>query len=578
MPGTKPIKYIFVSGGVLSGVGKGIVTASIALLLKSRGLKITVVKCENYLNLDSGLINPIEHGDPFLCEDGAETDMDIGTYEKFLSQDLGKPNFLTMGQIYKSVIDRERNFGYGGEDVETIPHVTDEIIRRIREAAKHDAADTVIVELGGTVGEYQNALYYEAARILEYVSGETVVHVHVSYLPTPPHIGEPKTKPTQLSVRTLNSLGIQPDFIVARSVKPMDERRRDRFALFCSVKSDHIISAPDVTSVYELPLLFADQQFDEKLLKTLHITAKPKDLKDWRALVDRIKKPKTKTVTIAIVGKYFATGDYHLKDSYAALYDALDHAALHLDTNLEIIGINSETESEITEKLAGVSGIIVPIGWGERGVEGKIEAITFARKNKIPYLGLCYGMQLAVVEFARNVLGWSDAHTSEVDANSKHPVIHMIPEQERILENRAYGGTMRLGTWECLVKPDTIAYEAYKKHKQYKDHGSKIKDERSEKKSADNPIMHQSSLISHLLTSERHRHRYEFNDAYAAELEKAGLIIAARSVKENLVELIELPRDVHPFFVGTQGHPEYKSRPLKPHALFVEFLNASLIK
>ena len=553
-----PLNYIFVSGGVLSGVGKGIVTASIALLLKSRGLKITVVKCENYLNLDSGLINPIEHGDPFLCEDGAETDMDIGTYEKFLSQDLGKANFVTMGQIYKSVIDRERNFGYGGEDVETIPHVTDEIIRRIREAAKHDGADTVIVELGGTVGEYQNALYYEAARILEYVSGETVVHVHVSYLPTPPHIGEPKTKPTQLSVRTLNSLGIQPDFIVARSVKPMDERRRDRFALFCSVKSDHIITAPDVESVYELPLLFADQKFDQKLLHDLGITITPSKFDDWHDLVKRIKKPKTKTTTIAIVGKYFATGDYHLKDSYAALYDALDHAALSLNTNLNIVGINSETEKLIAEKLKGVDGIIVPIGWGERGVEGKIEAITYARENKIPYLGLCYGMQLAVVEYARNVLGWKDAHTSEVNPKSTHQVIHMIPEQERILENRAYGGTMRLGAWECLIKPGTIAYEAYKKHGQFSD------------------LAGRSSL--ELLTSERHRHRYEFNDTFAKDLEEAGLIISARSVKENLVELIELPKSVHPFFVGTQGHPEYKSRPLKPHALFVEFLHASLTK
>jgi CTP synthase len=475
-----------------------------------------------------------------------------------------------MGQIYKSVIDRERNFGYGGEDVETIPHVTDEIIRRIREAAKHDGADTVIVELGGTVGEYQNALYYEAARILEYVSGETVVHVHVSYLPTPPHIGEPKTKPTQLSVRTLNSLGIQPDFIVARSVKPMDERRRDRFALFCSVKSDHIISAPDVASVYELPQLFADQQFDEKILAELKISAKPKDLKDWQALVDRIQKPKQKSVSIAIVGKYFATGDYHLKDSYAALYDALDHAALHVNTNLNIVGINSETENNIAEKLKGVDGIIVPIGWGERGVEGKIEAITYARTKKIPYLGLCYGMQLAVVEYARNVLGWKDAHTSEVDPKSAHQVIHMIPEQERILENRAYGGTMRLGSWECLIKPGTIAYEAYKKHGQY------LEKEIDATRSITNHDSEPGTPNLELLTSERHRHRYEFNDAFAKDLEAAGLVISARSVKENLVELIELPKSVHPFFVGTQGHPEYKSRPLKPHALFVEFISSAL--
>lgn len=317
MLNTSAYKYIFVSGGVLSGVGKGIVTASVALLLKSRGYRVTVVKCENYLNIDSGLINPIEHGDPFLCEDGAETDMDIGTYEKFLDQDFSIKNFITLGQIYKTVIDRERNFGYHGEDVEAIPHVTDEIIDRIIEAGQKEKAEIIIVELGGTVGEYQNVLYYEAARILEHVRGQNVVHIHVSYLPTPPHLGEPKTKPTQLSVKTLNSMGIQPSFIVARAIKPMDERRRERFSLFCSVRPDHIIDSPDLDSVYEIPAVFQAQHFDEKILECLHLPTKPARFEAWQQLVDTIKSPKEGTVTIAIVGKYFATGDYQLRDLYS---------------------------------------------------------------------------------------------------------------------------------------------------------------------------------------------------------------------------------------------------------------------
>ena len=552
MPISQGIKYIFVSGGVLSGVGKGIVTASVALLLKSRGYKVTIVKCENYLNLDSGLINPIEHGDPFLCQDGAETDMDIGTYEKFLDQDFSIKNFITMGQIYKAVIDRERNFGYNGEDVEAIPHVTDEIIRRIQEAAINEKAEIVIVELGGTVGEYQNVLYYEAARILEHVHSQDVVHIHVSYLPTPPHLGEPKTKPTQLSVKTLNSMGIQPDFIVARATQPMDERRRERFSLFCSVKSDHIIDSPDLPSVYEIPILFSEQQFDVKILNDLNLPCKPSHIKPWEDLVAKIKQSKSGTVSIAIVGKYFATGDYQLRDSYAALLDALDHACIYHQLKLNIVGINSETDDKLLDKLKQVDGIIVPIGWGERGVEGKISAIQYAREHKIPYLGLCYGMQLAVVEFARNVLGYADAHTSEVNPASAHQVVHMIPDQKRILENRAYGGTMRLGSWDCRVTPNTLADEAYRKHHQYDDEAQYV-------------------------SSERHRHRYEFNDEYTEALTKAGLIISGRSVKENLVELIELPQTEHPFFVGTQGHPEYKSRPLRPHALFLEFIRHSFL-
>ncbi len=554
-----PLQYVFVSGGVLSSLGKGIVSASLALLLKDKGFTVSIVKCENYLNIDSGLINPIEHGDPFLCDDGTEGDMDLGTYEKFLSQSMGKANFVTMGQIYKAVIDRERAFGYNGEDVE-MPHVCDEIITRINQAAKKDNASIVIVELGGTVGEYLNILYYEASRILRYTHKQRVVHVHVSYLPTPAHIGEPKTKPTQLSVHTLNSLGIQPDFIVARATSRMDQRRRDRFALFCNVESDHIIDSPDMSSVYEIPGIFREQHFDDLIVQELGLEKAPVQqtelFSQWQRMLDTVRAKKTTTVRVAIVGKYLATGEYQLKDSYAALIDALSHASAAQKVNIDIIWVDAakvekiQDDQDLVKILGNPQGIIVPIGWGERGVEGKIRSIRFAREHKIPYLGLCYGMQLAMVEFARSVLGWADAHTQEVDPKSSHLVVHMIPDQQRILKNRAYGGTMRLGSWDCVVKKDTIAWAAYEKHGQFDDKEKGV-------------------------TSERHRHRYECNDALMGELEKNGVIISGRSVKENLVEIVELPKSMHPFFVGTQGHPEYKSTPLKPHALFLEFISAA---
>lgn len=539
MPQTK---YIFVSGGVLSGLGKGIVSASLSLLLKSHGYKVVPVKCENYLNLDSGLINPIEHGDPFLCEDGAETDMDLGTYERFLGQDLSMKNFITMGQIYKSVIDKERNFFYKGEDVEAIPHVTDEIISRIKAVGAAGKADIVVIELGGTAGEYQNALYYEASRIMKIKYDDPVVHVHVSYLPTPPHLGEPKTKPTQLSVKLLNSMGIQPDFIVARADRMIDARRMDRFALFCNVKPEHIISAPDVPNINEVPLIFNQQKFSQKILKLLNLPITPIKIQAWEKLVQLIKAPKKQTVTVAIVGKYFASGEYHLTDSYASLIEALNHSSWHNHVNIKIKQINSEkvNDQNIGVALAGCQGIIVPIGWGNRGVEGMISAIKYARENKVPYLGLCFGMQLAIVEFARNVAHLAGANSTEVDPKTKFPVVYIIPEQKRNVKARAYGGTMRLGAWECRVKPKTLAADIY-----------------------------QTELVF-----ERHRHRYEFNDAYTKALTQAGLIISGRSVKENLAEIIELPAKTHPFFLGTQGHPEYKSQPLKPHPIFIRFIGA----
>ncbi len=547
-------KFIFVSGGVLSGLGKGVSAASLGTLLQSRGFKISMVKFENYLNIDSGLINPIEHGDPFLCDDGTEADMDMGTYEKFLDKDVGRHNFVTMGQIYQEVIAKERNFEYQGEDVEAIPHVTEEIIRRIRLAAKKDSADIAIIELGGTAGEYQNILYYEASRIMKLVHKDKVVHVHVSYLPTPGHLGEPKTKPTQLSVRYLNSMGIQPDFIVCRAEKAIDKRRRERLAMFCNVEPDAVINNPDEKTAYAVPITFEKQDFVGKILKKLGVKDKKADISKWTALVDRIDKAQSKIVEIAIVGKYFATGEYELRDSYAALLDSLDHAAWHHGYTVKTRWINSERieKGENThELLSGVAGVIVPIGWGSRGVEGMIEAIAYAREQRVPYLGLCYGMQLAVVEYARHVVGWSDANTIEVAPKSKHPVIHLMPKQKSVMERRAYGGTMRLGHWDCKVFKDTIAYEAYRRHGGFIDRFNTV-------------------------VSERHRHRYEFNDAFIKELTAKGLKIAGRSVVESLVEIIELDRKDHPFFLGTQFHPEYKSRPLKPHPLFIDYLQACI--
>ena len=540
------------SGGVISGIGKGLTASSISFLLKSAGYKVAPIKFENYLNLDAGTINPIEHGDPFLCEDGTEADMDIGSYEKFLDEDMGKENFVTMGRIYQTVIDRERRFEYNGEDVEAIPHITDEIISRIKNVAAVRDADIVVIELGGTAGEYQNIFDYEASRIMTLKNPGDVIHIHVSYVPTPSHLGEPKTKPTQLSVRTLNSMGIQPDFIIARSARYLDQRRKDRFALFCNMHPEDIISNPDVETVYEIPLVLHSQGLEKRIFLKLGLPDKKPDLASWEKMIEKIKAKKKKSVEIAIVGKYFGTGEYQLRDSYAALLDAIEHASWSADVEVVTRWVNAEkVEKEGAEAAIGKpDGIIVPIGWGERGSEGMIKAVEYSLDRKIPYLGLCYGMQLAVVGFARHILGWKDANTTENVSDTKHPVIHMIENQKELMARRAYGGTMRLGAWDAMVKKGTRAFEVYKKAKLF------IKGKEG-------------------LTSERHRHRYEFNNDFAKDFEKAGLVISARSVVENLVEIIELPKSVHPFFLGTQGHPEYKSRPTHPHPIFVEFLKAT---
>ncbi len=534
----------------MSGIGKGTTAASIALLLKSAGYRVSPIKFENYLNIDAGTINPVEHGDPFLCEDGTEADMDIGSYEKFLNEDMGKDNFVTMGQIYKAVIDRERRFEYHGEDVEAIPHITNEIIDKIQSLAKKKKSEIVIIELGGTAGEYQNIFYYEASRIMTLKNPGDVLHIHVSYVPTPKHLGEPKTKPTQLSVRTLNSMGIQPDFIIARSERYLDERRRSRFALFCNMKPEDIISNPDLKTVYEIPLILQKQGLENKILKKLGLLQKRANLREWKSFIDKIKNPKKKEVRIAIVGKYFGAGDYQLRDSYAALFDALGHASWFQGVSLKTVWVDAEqVEKKGVEIVDRPDGIIVPIGWGERGAEGMISVAGFARENKIPYLGLCYGMQLAVISFARDIIGWKGANTVENSPRTKHPVISLMPAQRKFMKSRAYGGTMRLGAWMAKIKKGTRTHTIYKNHEGFVE-------------------------IKKHLTSERHRHRYEFNNKYEKDFLKWGLVISARSLSENLVEIVELPQDKHPFYLGTQGHPEYKSRPLRPHPIFLEYIKA----
>ena len=555
-------RYIFVSGGVLSGLGKGVVAASLGFLLQNRGYKIGVIKCENYLNIDSGTINPIEHGDAFLCEDGLEADMDLGTYERFLDYDMGQTNFTTIGQIYKTVIDRERSFGYNGEDVEAIPHITDEIEERIKKAG--EGHDILIIELGGTAGEYQNMLYYEACRLMKAKEPDLILNLHVSYLPIPKHIGEPKTMPTQLSIRTVMSMGIHPEFLVLRSTATLDKRRRYLLGLKCSVPGDNVAMSPDVDTIYEIPLLFAKQELDRKILKEFKLNYRKPNLTEWKKTVTRIKKKKNKKVKIVIAGKYFAAGDYELPDSYAALIEAIKHAGWNLGIDTELKFVNTEEIEKQGIKLIGKpDGIIVPIGWGDRGAEGKIRTIKYARENKIPYLGLCYGMQLACVEFARNIAGLKNANTVEIDPKTPHPIIHDIPMDAKYQTIKGENTSMRLGAYDCYLDDSSEIAKIYKKHNLCKEVTDFYK--------KNNKI----TATGNCVISERHRHRFEFNNEYRDILIKHGLIFAGTSPDNMFVEMIELPKRMHPFFVATQGHPEYKSRPNRPHPLFIEFLRAS---
>lgn len=522
-------------------MGKGITAASIAKLLQVKGYRATNVKCEMYVNIDAGTIRPTEHGEVFVTADGIETDQDIGSYERFLGEELNRTNFLTTGQIYQEVIKKERNLEYEGEDVEVVPHVPEEIIRRIKIAGKKANADFVIVELGGTVGEYQGVLFLEANRMMKLKEPHNVCHVHVSYLPIPSTVGEMKTKPVQYSVRTLNAAGIQPDFVVGRAALPLDDKRKEKISLFCSVPKANVISNPDVSSIYEVPLVLDKQKMGEKILKFFNLKPKKKDFQDWRTLVKTIKNVKNE-VKIGIVGKYFQTGDFTLEDSYISIIEAVKHAAWSLNLKPVIQWLASEKyekDPKALEELRNYDGIIVPGGYGSRGVEGKILAIEFLRKNKIPFFGLCYGMQLAVLEFARNVAKMQMANTTEIDPKTNFPVICLMSEQKELLKNKTYGDSQRLGNYHCQVLKNTLAARAY-----------------------GGPV----------IITERHRHRYELNNDFRAKLESRGLVISGVNPERNLAEIIELKE--RPFFLGTQFHPEFKSQPLTPHPLFKEFIRA----
>lgn len=532
------VKYIFISGGVISGIGKGIATASISLLLKSAGYKVAPLKMDPYLNVDAGTMNPVIHGEVFVLDDGSETDQDLGHYERFLNEDLDKTNFTTTGQVYLSVIERERNLSYDGECVEAVPHIPEEFLRRAEEAGKKRNADIVIIEIGGTIGELQNAFIYEANRLLKLKKPSDVLHIHLSYLPIPPSIGEMKSKPVQMSVKALNYVGIQPDILLARSEVPIDESRRKKLAIFCSMDPDDIISAPDVKNIYEVPVNFEEGNLTDRILTKLSLKRKKRDLKKWRDFVVKVESAK-KEVSIGVVGKYFTTGDFTLADSYISVIEAIKHASFSQNLKPVITWIDSGKILNNIEELKNYQGIIVPGGFGSRDIEGKIAAIKFAREYKIPYLGLCYGMQMAVVEYARNVLGMNDAHTTEIDPQTKYPVIHLMPEQEKKMLEQNYGGTMRLGAWECVLKNGTLVKKLYGKQK----------------------------------VLERHRHRYEFNNEFLEKFLSSDMVISGTSPDKKLVEIIELKN--HSFFIGTQFHPELKSRPLNPHPLFWGFIKAA---
>ena len=540
-------KYIFVVGGVMSGVGKGIATASIGKLLTARGLSVNLVKIDPYLNVDAGTMNPIEHGEVFILDSGLETDQDMGNYERFLDRDLGPDDYMTSGMVYRSVIERERNLGYGGKCVEAIPHVRDEITDRLKRAANASKSDVSVIEIGGTIGDFQNALFIEAARVMHLLDPAGVLFVMVSYLPVPGTLGEMKTKPTQNAVRMLNSYGVQPDIIVARSTHRLDRKRKEKLAIWCNVPPERIISAPDVESIYDVPINFERDKLSDILLEALgHKKAPPADLSEWKEFADHAHNGNG-TVRIGIVGKYFDTGDFVLSDAYISVIEAIKFSAYEAGYKPEIEWVNAKEIQDGTlplESLEKCDGIIVPGGFGETGIEGKIMTARLARENKIPYFGLCYGLQMMVIEYARNVAGFAHANTTEINPTTPHPVIDIMPDQREKLARKDYGGSMRLGAYPCVLKEGTIAFEAYGKKE----------------------------------ISERHRHRYEINPEYVERLEKAGLVFSGRWQDGKLMEIAELPKTAHPFMLGTQFHPELRARPLSPHPLFSAFIKAAIAR
>jgi CTP synthase len=528
-------KYIFVTGGVSSSLGKGIISASVAKLLQARGYSVTIQKLDPYINVDPGTLNPYEHGECYVTEDGAETDLDLGHYERFLNVPTSQANNVTTGRIYQTVIEKERRGDYLGETVQVIPHITDEIKRNIQILGNKFGYDFVITEIGGTVGDIESLPYIEAVRQLKWELGSSCLVILLTLVPYLAAAGELKTKPTQHSVKTLLESGVQPDIIVCRTEKHLNQNIRNKIALFCNVEPTSVIESIDAKTIYEVPLLMREEKLDIEVLRKLKLRAgRQPDMSKWEEFIFRLKNPKDE-VRICLVGKYV-----ELKDAYKSIQESFIHAGAANQCKVHVQSIQSENlnAGNVDEKLRGFDGILVAPGFGHRGIEGKIEAIRYARENLIPFLGICLGMQCAVVEFARNVLGYENAHSTEMDANTPHPVIDMMEEQKKI---HTKGGTMRLGVYLCRIKKGTKSSAIYAKSE----------------------------------VNERHRHRYEFNNIYLKEFEKAGMISAGKNPKQDLVEIMELKN--HPWFIGVQFHPEYRSTVDSPHPLFVNFIGASIV-
>ncbi|NCT00086.1 CTP synthase [Candidatus Parcubacteria bacterium] len=544
----KKPKYIFVVGGVISGVGKGVTTSSIAKIMQNRGLEVSAIKIDPYVNVDAGTMNPTEHGEVFVLDSGLETDQDMGNYERFLNISLPEINYMTTGRVYQSVINDERHMKYKGKCVQVVPHVPLEVIRRIEAAQKESNADIVIIEVGGTVGEYETILYYEAARMLKAKDPDSVAIVMVSFLPIPKTVGEMKTKPTQHAVRTLNASGVQPDFIIARSKLKLDKRRKEKISFFCNIPSEQVISAPDINSIYDVPINFEKERMGDILCNKLKITNTKKNIKaetEWKKFAKRVHSVE-KEVNIAVVGKYFETGDFVLSDAYLSVIEALKYSAYALGRKPVLHWLSSERfeDKKQLKSLKEYDGVLVPGGFGSRGTEGLINVIEYTRKNKIPYFGICYGMQLMVIEYARNMAGIKDATSPEIDPKGKNLVVNVMEAQEELVKQGHLGGTMRLGGYSAKIKKGTQADKAYGK----------------------------SNII------ERHRHRYEVSIDYIKQLEESGLIFSGTSPDGLLMEIAELPKKVHPFFLAAQFHPEFLARPLDPHPLFTAFIKASIKK
>lgn len=527
-------RYIFVSGGVMSGLGKGITTSSIARLIQDRGYEVSCLKIDPYVNIDAGTMRPTEHGEIFVTQDGGEIDQDLGNYERFLNKNLSKDHNMTTGKVYRRLIKKERKGDFLGKTVQIIPHLTDEIIGKIKELGEEN--DFLVIEVGGTVGDYENIPFLEAARQMRLETGEEkVLFVHVTYLPIIKAIGEQKTKPTQHSVKMLREVGIEPDFIIGRSEEPLDEVRKKKISLFCDVEKEKIISTPNIDNIYDVPMLMEEQKVGEKILNQTNLEPKVNNFHKWKKAVKKMKNNEEE-IKIGMVGKYVSSGDFSLRDSYISINEAIKHGSGKVGVSSEIQWIDSTDPEKAQKKAQEVDAIIIPGGFGTSGIEGKLKTIEKCRKDNIPFLGLCLGLQLAIVEHARNVVGLEDAHSTEIEENTPYPVIDLLPEQQDVEKK---GGTMRLGSYPAILEPETKTRKIY-----------------GEKE-----------------IKERHRHRYEVNPKYHEDLEKEGLIFSGKSPNGKLVEFIE--RENHPYFLATQAHPEYNSRPEDPHPLFVGLIKSA---